>query len=750
MFKSGMASESELPIPPSKGELSRASAIKAADRDSWPSGIGLGCPVMTEPAQDRPARGKSLGALIPVGIYALVALVINYPLLRRGYPFSFDMSFGPVMEVPLEAYGLGGDFGRRLPTFLVLSGISSVVSPSLIARAILFAIPFLAGLGMHRLSPATREASRYFAGLLFAVNPFVYERLVAGHWHILLGYALLAWALPALLTWARDGSRRSLVKAGIWLGIIGLASFAISTLAFTFTLAAALVLRRTHLLSRIRAVAGLALMFLVTNATWIVAALVRLDDMGRFSQLDFRAFLTRGGSPWAATGNVLRLTGFFREDFRSPALSTVAGMVLVAVIGALVLLGVVSAWRTKCLGPRMAPFLLVAGAVALVAALGERAPLIGPALGWLYPRIPGMQIFRESQKIAGLLVIVYAIFGSLGADVVLAPSEDAQSKALESGGMRVTTGRIAMAVVVAVIPLAWTPGLIGGAGGQVTVAEFPSGWHEADRALVGVGGGRTLVLPWHVHMPFSFTGRRTNLNPAGDFFSKDLVQASAIEFPGFRLPADDPVENYVRAAIEQGNSRTDFGAVVNPLGVDSILLLKEADWANYRFLEDQRDLEKVLETESTVVYKTPGYRGPMRRLAPPGELTSVIPPDPLFTAYLTTASPGAGECAEAAGVVSREEIYSYEIPGPGCWLIPEPRSSGWVPSHLLGSADSGVSTAVRTGSPVRVTYRPATIALSGHAVSLVSIVVMLAIQAVDAFRIRRSTVKRSGRRGRDA
>lgn len=744
MFKSGMASESEIPIPPGKRELSRARAPEAEDHESWPSGIGLRLRRKTVSGAGLPALRTLARALIPVGFYALVALAINYPLLRRGYPFAFDMSFGPVMRTPPEAYGLGGDFGRRLPTFLVLSGISSAVSPALIARAILLSIPFLAGLGAHRLSPATREASRYFAGLLFAVNPFVYERLVAGHWHILLGYALLPWALPVLLVWARDGHRRSLVKAGLWLGVIGLASFAVATLAFTLALAAALVLRRAGLVTRFRAVAGLTLVFVVTNATWIVAAFARLDDMGRFTQLDFRAFLARGGSPWAAAGNVLRLTGFFREDFRSPALSTAAGLVLVAVIGVLVVLGVIAAWRTKCLGPRMAPFLLVAGAVALFAALGERAPLIGPALGWLYPRIPGMQIFRESQKIAGLLVLVYAIFGSLGADVVLASPDQERSNAHESGGMRVTAGRIAMAVIVAAIPLAWTPGLIGGAGGRVIVAEFPSGWHEADKALAGVGGGRALVLPWHVHMPLSFTGGRTNLNPAGDFFSKDLVQASAIEFPGFRLPADDPVENYVRAAIEQGRSRTDFGAVVNPLGVDSILLLKEADWADYRFLEDQRDLEKLLETESTVVYRTPGYRGPMRRLAPPGELTSVIPPGPLFTAYLTTESPGVGECPEATGVVNRAEIYSYEIPGPGCWLLPEPRSTGWAPAHLLGPADSGVSTAVRTGAPVRVTYRPATFAMGGHAVSLVSIVILLVIQVTDLLRRRRSTETTSG------
>ncbi|RIK04451.1 MAG: hypothetical protein DCC49_13370 [Acidobacteria bacterium] len=718
--------------------MSRAIADEAEDRGTWPAGVRIGRHlgrVAESGSEDR--RGR-LRALAATGVYALAAIAITYPLLRPGYPFAFDMSFGPVMRVPPEAYGLGGDFGRRLPVFLVLAGASSVVSPAMLARLILVAIPYLGGLGMHRLSPATREPSRYFAGLLYAVNPFVFERLVAGHWHILLGYALLPWALPALLTWARGAERGSLIRAGLWLGILGSVSFAVASIAFFVVLLAVLILRSSSIVIRLRATAGILLLFLATNATWLVAALVRLGDIDKFTQLDFRAFLVRGESSWAAAGNVLRLTGFFREDFRSPALSTTAGLILFGVVAVLVALGIVAAWRSKCLGTRMAPFLVGVGAIAVMAALGERAPILGPALGWLYPRIPGMQIFRESQKIAGLVVLVYAIFGSLGADVVLTSPEKDREPESQPVGMRALAATIVMAAVVVLIPLAWTPGVFAGAGGRVVVSEYPAGWHEAEVALGAAGDGRTLVLPWHVHMPLSFTNGRTNLNPAGDFFTKDLVQASAIEFPGFMLPPDDPVETYVRAAITQGTSRSDFGAVVNPLGVDSILLLKEADWQEYAFLDSQRDLKKVLENENVIIYEAPGIRESLHRLAPAGELTSVIPPDPLGTAYLTGESPGAGECPEAYGAVIHQEIYSYEIPGAGCWLLPEQRSSGWSPAHLVGSADSAVSTAVRTGSPVKMTYWPATYALGGHAVSLVSIVVLAVLLVSGSLKRRRS------------
>src|SRR3990172_10911585 len=35
------------------------------------------------------------------------------------------------------------------------------------------------------------EKYKYFAGLFYTINPFVYERFLAGHWLVLLLYAML-------------------------------------------------------------------------------------------------------------------------------------------------------------------------------------------------------------------------------------------------------------------------------------------------------------------------------------------------------------------------------------------------------------------------------------------------------------------------------------------------------------------------------------------------------------------------------
>lgn len=679
------------------------------------------------------APGRRWTVWLRIAAYVVIALAVALPLLRQGYLFGFDMAFGPREHIPPEAFGLGSDFGRRLPTFLAIALSGPIGASEYFGKVVIFSIPLLAGLGMHRLAPTRSEAARYVAGILYAINPFVYERLVAGHWHLLLGYALLPWALPTILSWARFGNRipdsdrghNLTVRLALWLGMIGIASFVVSTEAFLIALAAVLLLRNGQFARRLVASGALAGIFLVTNATWIVAALVKAGDITSFSRLDFRAFLVRGNSPIAATANVARLTGFFREDFRSPVLATPAGLILFVVILGLVGLGLVVAVRTGRMGPRVA-WLLVAIAVgSAVVALGERTPLIGPALGWLYPRIPGMQIFRESQKLVGLIALVYAIFIAPGAEAVMAPTD-------RPVGRLSRLGAIATAAVLIAIPIAWTPNVFWGAGGRIQVSKYPDGWAEAESQMSGPG--RALVFPWHVDLPLSFAGGRTTVDPAGDYFSKDLVQAGQIEFPGFRLGVEDPVDAYVRGLIAAGSEITDVGAATAPLGVDSIVLLKEADWREYGFLDHQDDLTKVVDNDSVAVYQTPGPAGALERLAPPGEVTATLFPDPRNVGYLDSRSPPAGECPIGSGIPVRDPIFVYRINAPGCWLIPESRA--WrSPS---GPADRGVATAVRSDGPERLVYWPAIVAIGGHLVSTLAIVGSALFLLIARIRIRRS------------
>ena len=89
---------------------------------------------------------------------------------------------------------------------LRLAGILGVVDAA--QKLLLLAIVFLAGFGMHRLVamqlPGGGLSGRLFAGFVYAVNPFVYERLIAGQWFLLLGYAL-PWGFAVFLSVGRNG-----------------------------------------------------------------------------------------------------------------------------------------------------------------------------------------------------------------------------------------------------------------------------------------------------------------------------------------------------------------------------------------------------------------------------------------------------------------------------------------------------------------------------------------------------------------
>src|SRR5215204_244727 len=105
-------------------------------------------------------RGRvALGA-----VCALVPLAVLAPLLGRGFVLSYDMVFVPRQDLKPGAIGLG------------------------------------AGLAL----PADRPLGRCVAAVAYAWNPYVAERLVQGHWALLVGYAALPWVLRAA-TDARAG-----------------------------------------------------------------------------------------------------------------------------------------------------------------------------------------------------------------------------------------------------------------------------------------------------------------------------------------------------------------------------------------------------------------------------------------------------------------------------------------------------------------------------------------------------------------
>src|SRR5260221_8578431 len=152
-------------------------------------------------------------ALTPPLVYLLLAVAVAGPLLAPGLVLAVDLAPVPHPHLASAYWGVaqGTHEGSlsRLPLDALFVLLGRVGAVAIGEKLLLLAIVFLAGLGMHRAAPARTEAGRYFAGLLYAVNPFVYDRLYTGQWFLLLGYALVPWAFRQFGRLLAGDSRRA-------------------------------------------------------------------------------------------------------------------------------------------------------------------------------------------------------------------------------------------------------------------------------------------------------------------------------------------------------------------------------------------------------------------------------------------------------------------------------------------------------------------------------------------------------------
>ncbi len=154
-------------------------------------------PLFRRPARCPPSE-TSFGRL-PVGAwFSALALLVAGPLLGGGYLLLLDYPSGP--QFPhLSAFPLpsSGDIGNTIPLLGTLALLKEV-DDLLPDKLLLLAPIVIGGTGVYHFVRSQLEVgslAAVYGGTLFVVNPFVYDRYLAGHLFFLLAYSLLPWAL---------------------------------------------------------------------------------------------------------------------------------------------------------------------------------------------------------------------------------------------------------------------------------------------------------------------------------------------------------------------------------------------------------------------------------------------------------------------------------------------------------------------------------------------------------------------------
>lgn len=435
--------------------------------------------------------------------YALgLALAVTAPLLAPGYLLLRDAVSTPRSYLSDAALGLSQAAPRALPQDFFLALLSHVVDGGIAVKALTIGGLWLAGWGAARLAGFVLDAGlggQLVAATVALWNPYVAERLLQGHWSLLVGYGALPWvALSALR--ARS-LRADLV---FWIAVAGL-----TPTGLLLALVVALVCCRSWRTAAVTLAASLG-----AALPWLVATVVARSVLP-VASAGVPAFAARAEPGLGTLGSLAGLGGIWNAD-AVPASRTT----LFAVVGTVALLAVVGLGARRAWGAAAVRPLLV---LAIVAVVLPAVLASGPGLAfldWLIRLAPGTGVLRDGQKWVALAMPGYTL-AAAGSVVVL-------RRWLPVG---------LAAAGCAVVVLAALPDLLWGVGGQVRSVHYPAGWY-AVAAQINADPRPVAVLPADVIRRFGWAGTAPVLDPLPRWVSADVLATGDLTINGRTVPGE--------------------------------------------------------------------------------------------------------------------------------------------------------------------------------------------------------------------
>lgn len=420
--------------------------------------------------------------------YALaLTTAVAAPLLAPGYLLLRDAVSTPRSYLSNSAIGLGEAAPRAVPQDFAIAVLSAAIDGGVIVKAVLIAALFLAGWGAARLAalcvPEAHLPGQLVAATVAVWNPYVAERLLQGHWSLLLAYGALPWVATAVLRLrTAPPDRRAWAAVVFWIALAGLTPTGL-LLAAIVALACLAVPGAGA--NRV-AVLGVAI---AAALPWLTASLLG-NALSGSQTAGLAPFAARAEPGLGTLGSLAGLGGIWNAEAvphsRTTGFAVVATMVLLTVV----ICGILALWRR---GEREPLLALAAGTLLLVAtmATGPGLAILRAAVEW----VPGLAVLRDGQKWVALAMPGYAL---AGAGAVLT---------LRRWARPGVSAAVCAAALIAVLP-----DLAFGVGGNLTPVHYPHGW-AAVSARINADPNDVAVLPPDTMRRFEWAPRAPVLDP---------------------------------------------------------------------------------------------------------------------------------------------------------------------------------------------------------------------------------------------
>jgi len=533
-------------------------------------------------------------------IFFLVSILVFWGLLKPDYILTLDMNFTENTRILDIIYGI-----KNLPSIgiifnLTITFLNLIFPMWVVQKIILFSILFFSGIFAYRFFPADNKIGKFFAGLVYMINPFIFVRFLAGHLLLLIGYTFLPLLIKTFIDFFEEPELKISVKIVFLMIII---SFGIHYIPIIFGIFAIFFI--LNFLKRknpkfVKYSVFILLVYLFINSYWIlpevIAPSARIRTFEEFiGPKDVSLFSPKPSLTFNTFFNLASMHGFWRMGYDYAKFHISFWYILYIIILFLTVHGFLILNKHKKYGI-YAKSLAIISIASLILATGITHPFFSKIFNFLFENIPFFKGYREPHKFVAILCLTYSFFGGVGlGDFVdqFKQSKKAPKKLLA----------IFIAICLAT-PFIYSYTMFFGFRGQLETVEYPKTWYKVDDYLnQDEDNFNILFLPWHLYMDFRFNPKQRIVNPADRFFAKPTIQGDNIEAGGIYSQSVNPISKYIEFLLSNNQKYNNFGELIKPLNIKYVILVKEIDWYLYTFLYNQTDLELVIDNEDLLVFK---------------------------------------------------------------------------------------------------------------------------------------------------
>jgi hypothetical protein len=487
---------------------------------------------------------------LPV-LWALVlALLLLWPVLGRGYVLSYDMVWVPDLALRSDFLGLGSALPRAVPSDAVVSLLDDVIPGMLLQKVVLIGGLVFGAVGAARLVPGETLVGRLVAVTVFEWNPFVAERLLIGQWPVLLGYAVAPWLVLASRR-VRSVGRVPPAMGGLLL---------LGSLSASAGLASAVIVLAFGLRRHARR-ANLVLVALVAgaNAPWVVSGLLHADT-ATSDPIGARVFALHGEGSVPGPVAALSLGGIWNSEVVPASRAGVLGWATAVVVVALAVAGA-RRWRAELTERET----LASTACWLLGwGLATVTWLAPDAVGWLAGLVPGAGLVRDGSRLLVLCMPALVGLTSCGAAAVCERV---------SG----TAATLAWGTALVLLPLALMPDVAGGMAGRLRPVSYPESYPAARTAVeqrTSGSGGDALILPFTSYRAPDWNHRHKVLDPLGRYLTANYVASDRLVVSGHLVEGEDLRGGGIRRAL-QAPTPTARGLALAEQGIGLVVVERD-------------------------------------------------------------------------------------------------------------------------------------------------------------------------------